>query len=113
MDKGYLHAEYNAMTLNRYKVKSDLKVPAGKHRLEVIVKAQEKKPMAPSTIALKIDGSTVGEVVAERTVPAVFTASDTFDVGEDLLSPVALDYYDKAPFRFEGKIDLVNIKYID
>ena len=113
MDKGYLHAEYNAMTLNRYKVKSDVKVPAGKHTLEVIVKAKEKKKMAPSTITLKIDGKVVGETVAERTVPAVFTASDTFDVAEDLLSPVALDYYDRAPFKFEGKINLLNIKYID
>ena len=69
--------------------------------------------MAPSTITLKIDGKVVGETVAERTVPAIFTASDTFDVAEDLLSPVSLDYYDRAPFKFEGKINLLNIKYID
>ncbi|MEZ4555537.1 MAG: hypothetical protein R2854_03635 [Caldilineaceae bacterium] len=29
MDQGYLHAEYNAMTLNRYKVRSEKPLPTG------------------------------------------------------------------------------------
>jgi hypothetical protein len=37
---------------------------------------------------------------------------ETFDVGEDLGSPVSLDYYDRAPFKFTGKIDTVKVKYI-
>ncbi|MGB6012351.1 MAG: hypothetical protein WBI57_13890, partial [Desulfobacterales bacterium] len=47
----------------------------------------------------------------ERSVPAAHTASETFDVGADLGSPVALDYYDRAPFRFNGKIHRINIRY--
>lgn len=31
------------------------------------------------------------------TVPMLFTATETFNVGKDLL-PVALDYFDRAPF---------------
>ncbi len=110
---GVLHAEYNAMTMNRYKVKSKAKLPTGKVRIEVIVKAQAKKPLAPSLITLKVNGEKVGEVMAETTVPAIFTASETFDVGIDLASPVSLDYHDKAPFKFNGKITKLNIKYID
>jgi arylsulfatase len=40
----------------------------------------------------------------KRTVPAAFTASETFDVGVDLGSPVSLDYFDRRPFPFLGKI---------
>ncbi|NPA37379.1 MAG: arylsulfatase, partial [Chlorobi bacterium] len=113
MDRGYLKAEYNAMTLNRYKVKSNKKVTAGKHQLEVIFKAKDKKRMAPATMTLLVDGKEVGTAEVGRTVPAVFTASETFDVGLDLMSPVSLDYYDRAPFKFNGKIEKINVKYID
>jgi hypothetical protein len=37
-------------------------------------------------------------------MPAVFTASETFDVGMDTSSPVANNYFDKAPFKFEGTL---------
>jgi len=113
MDEGMLKAEYNAMTLHRYKVSSSQKLPAGEARIEVIVQAQEKKPLAPSLITLKVDGKEVGSVMAETTVPAIFTASETFDVGIDLSSPVAMDYHDRAPFKFNGTIEKLNIKYID
>ena len=45
---------------------------------------------------------TVGMV--NRTVPGAFTASEKFDVGVDLGSPVSLDYATKAPFPFGGTI---------
>jgi len=113
MDKGVLKAEYNAMTLNRYKVNSGEKIPTGKVKIEVIVKAQQKKPLAPSLITLKVNGKTVGEVMAKRTVPALFTASESFDVGMDLGSAVALDYHEQIPFKFGGTIESLNIRYID
>ena len=46
----------------------------------------------------------------ERTVAALFTASESFDVGMDKGSGVAMEYHDKIPFKFNGKI---NIKYIE
>jgi len=49
----------------------------------------------------------------ERSVPSVHTASETFDVGKDLGSPVALDYYGRAPFKFNGKIEKIHISYIE
>jgi hypothetical protein len=33
---------------------------------------------------------------------------NSFDLG----SPVALDYYERAPFKFNGRIDKIHIKYI-
>ena len=113
MDEGVLKAEYNAMAMNRYKVSSKGKIPTGKVKIEVIVKAQEKKPLAPSLITLKVNGKTVGKVMAKITVPAIFTASESFDVGMDLGSAVALEYHQRIPFKFNGKIEKLNIRYID
>ena len=48
--------------------------------------------------------------MVKRTVPAAFTASESFDVGVDLGSPVSLDYFDRRPFRFNGKIEKVEVK---
>lgn len=40
-----------------------------------------------------------------------FTANDCLDIGSDLGSPVSLDYFDKAPFAFNGTIGTTTIKY--
>ena len=45
--------------------------------------------------------------------PLGFTANDCLDIGTDLGSPVSLAYYDEAPFKFNGKIDRVHIRYTD
>ena len=48
----------------------------------------------------------------ERSVPAGFSASKTFDIGIDLGSPVALDYHERAPFAFNGKIQKIHFRYV-
>jgi hypothetical protein len=48
-------------------------------------------------IILKVDGNEVGHDTVKCTVPAAFSASETFDVGVDLGSPVSLDYFDRRP----------------
>jgi arylsulfatase len=112
MQDGILKAEYNAMTMNRYKANSGGKIPTGDIKIEVIVKAQDKKPLAPSKITLLVNGKEVGSVMAETTVPAIFTASESFDVGMDKGSAVALEYHKEIPFKFTGTIKKLNIKYI-
>jgi len=113
MDKGFLKAEYNAMTLDRFKIASQSTIPTGKVKIEVETKYDTEERMAPATVTLKVNGKQVGQGRIERSVPAAHTASETFDVGVDLGSPVALDYYDRAPFKFNGKIIKIDIKYID
>ena len=46
----------------------------------------------------------------ERSVPAKHTASETFDVGKDPGSPVAMDYLDRPPFVFKRKTEKVYIE---
>ena len=42
-----------------------------------------------------------------------FTSNATFDIGIDQDSPVSLDYYDQAPFPFNGTIGTTKIKYLN
>lgn len=59
---------------------------------------------------MTVDGEQVGQEELPRTVPAAFTATETFDVGIDLGSPVSMSYFDWRPFVFEGKIATVHVE---
>ena len=67
------------------------------------------KPGAPAEVILSVDGSEVARTTVVRTVPAAFTASETFDVGVDLGSPVSVYYAERRPFAFAGTIDSVQV----
>jgi hypothetical protein len=60
-------------------------------------------------VVLTVDGQEVARTTVARTVPAAFTASETFDVGTDLGSPVSRDYYARRPFAFDGTIATVSV----
>jgi hypothetical protein len=108
VDQGYLVYEYNMMVIERYVARSAAKVPAGKHRIEVATTIA--KPGAPAEVVVAGDGAEVVRTTVKRTVPAAFTASESFDVGVDLGSPVSSDYYDRRPFEFDGKIGAVQVQ---
>ena len=110
MDKGHLVYEYNMMIIERYQARSKEKLATGKHKIEVTTTLTEKRPLSPAEVVLKVDGKEVARTTVKRTVPAAFTASETFDVGVDLGSPVSLNYFDRAPFTFSGKIGQVEVK---
>jgi arylsulfatase len=104
MDNSQLVYEYNMMIIERTIIRSTGTLAAGKHNIEVETIA---KPSAPADVILKVDGSEIGHGTVKRTVPAAFSASETFDVGVDLGSVVSLDYFDRRPFRFNGKIEKI------
>jgi len=110
MDKGQLVYEYNMMIIERYVARSANKLAAGKHRFEVTTTLASAKPLSPAEIVLKVDGQEVARTTAKRTVPAAFSASETFDVGVDLGSPVSQDYFERRPFRFDGRIENVQVE---
>ena len=110
MDKGQLVYEYNMMIIERYVARSASKLPAGKHRIEVSTQLASAKPMSPAEVVLKVDGVEVARTIVQRTVPAAFSASETFDVGVDLGSTVSLDYMERRPFRFDGRIEAVQVR---
>jgi hypothetical protein len=112
IDAGHLRAEYNMLGVERYKAISADPLTPGTHQLQVQVRFDERRAQAPATLTLRVDGADVGSARIERSVQAAFTASETFDVGTDLGSPVALDYHHRAPFPFTGQIHRVHIRYM-
>jgi arylsulfatase len=109
MDKGHLVFEYNLMIIDRSIAKSAEKIAPGKHTIVVSTTLKAPKPGAPADIVLTVDGKEAARTTAKMTVPAVFTASESFDVGTDLGSPVSRDYYERRPFKFDGKIGTVKV----
>ena len=58
------------------------------------------------TGTLSIDGKEVARKTLENTVPITFPEDETFDVGMDTRTPVALiEYHYDCPFKFTGKIN--------
>jgi arylsulfatase len=107
MDKGELVYEYNMMAIERYAARSRGKLAPGKRRIEIDTAIPS--PGGPAEVSLKVDGVEVGSVTVRRTVPAAFTASESFDVGVDLGSPVSPAYFERRPFKFEGRIEQVHV----
>ncbi|WP_293143361.1 hypothetical protein [Okeania sp. SIO3I5] len=97
------------MLLDRYKGESAPIAP-GHHTIEVNTSFRSLEPLSPADVVIRVDGSIVDSIEVERTVPGAFSASETFDVGTDLGSPVSLDYAENAPFPFTGKINTVKVE---
>lgn len=110
MENGKLVYEYNMMIIERYTIETKERLSPGKHKVEII--STIPKPGAPALIVINVDGKEASRGEVKRTVPAAFTASETFDVGVDLGSPVSLRYHKKAPFKFIGKIKSVKVDLI-
>lgn len=108
LDAGILVYEYNMMIIERYIARSDEKLAAGKHT--IVVDTKIEKPGAAAEIAMSVDGQEVARMTTKRTVPLAFTASETFDIGIDLGSPVSRDYQKQRPFEFDGKIEKVVVE---
>ena len=108
---GILSYEFNLFEIERTKIKSKEKIPAGKAKIEV--ESKLVGPIGgPMNVTLKVNGAVVGEGQVPRAMSLHFTSNATFDIGEDLDSPVSLDYYDQAPFPFNGTIGTTRITYL-
>jgi arylsulfatase len=59
-------------------------------------------------VTLYVDGTQVGEGRVEATVPMVFSADETADIGSDTASPVS-DDYTSATSHFSGAVNWVQI----
>ncbi len=108
---GILSYEFNLFEITRTKIRAKEKLAAGNAKIEVESRLVDKIG-GPMNVTLRVNG----KVVAQGTVPAAmslhFTSNATFDIGRDLDSPVSLDYFDKAPFPFNGSIGTTKITYL-
>jgi len=108
---GELYYEYSALLLKRDKIKVG-KLPAGKVKIDLEMRTPPERA-APAEVKFWIDGEEAASGTVQRTIPLTFTASETFDVGMDTCSPVADDYFDKAPFKFEGTLNKLHFKHLE
>jgi arylsulfatase A-like enzyme len=108
---GVLCYEYNLFEILRTQIKAKDKLPAGKVQIEVESKLAVPQRGAPLDVTLKVNGQVVAQGRMPVTAALGFTANDCLDLGSDLGSPVSLDYFDQAPFGFNGKIGTTKIAY--
>jgi hypothetical protein len=73
-------------------VEGNRPVPDGTHQVRVEFAYDGGGLGKGGTAALFVDGERVGEGRVDGTVPMVFSADETADVGTDFASPVADDY---------------------
>ena len=96
----------------RTHIKAKDKLPEGKVKIEVETTYVEPKPAGPLKIVMKVNGKEVASGTVPVSAPLLFTANDCLDFGVDLGSPVSVDYYDDAPFKFNGKIKQAHVEYL-
>ncbi len=99
------------MIIENYQARTANKIPAGEHTIEIDTTIA--RPGGEGQVVISVDGAQAANAKLARTVPVAFTATESFDIGEDLGSPVS-DFYarkkkEERPFAFDGKIKTVKI----
>ena len=108
---GFFCYEFNLFEITRTKIRSKDKLPTGKVKIEVESKLTAKIG-GPMDVTLKVNDAEVAQGRVPAAMSLHFTSNATFDIGSDQDSPVSLDYYDKAPFEFNGMIGTTTIQYL-
>ena len=111
LDNGYLCYEYNLFIVMKTKIRSEQRLAPGPVQIQVETAFAEARPGGPLDITMTVDDELVASGQVPVSAPLLFTANDCLDIGTCLGSPVSLDYYDRAPFSFNGHIDKVTVRY--
>jgi hypothetical protein len=99
---------YNLLGLQRFKIEADAALPPGTHQVRMEFAYDGGGPAKGGTVTLYLDGDKTGEGRVEATVPLIFSADETADVGRDTASPVS-DDYDGESSVFTGTVNWVQI----
>ena len=99
---------YNLLGLQRFKIEGDAAIPPGTHQVRMEFAYDGGGLAKGGTVTLYLDGDKVGEGRVEATVPLIFSADETADVGRDTASPVS-DDYDGESSVFTGTVNWVQI----
>ncbi len=99
---------YNLCGVRNYEVEAQKKVPAGRHQVRAEFAYDGGGVAKGGTVSLYYDGKQVGEGRVERTIPFVFSADETTDVGRDSGTPVSPDQTGEHG-AFNGHIEWVRL----
>jgi hypothetical protein len=99
---------YNLFGLERFKVYGEDPIPAGEHQVRMEFTYDGGGLGKGGAVTLFVDGDQVGEGRVDGTVPMLFSADETTDVGSDTATPVSDDYTTKDS-AFTGTVRWVQI----
>jgi arylsulfatase len=108
MHEGKFAYCYNTFALDVAKIYSDEVVPAGEHQLRMEFTYDGGGLGKGGDIALFVDGNPAGTGRVESTIPMIFSADETTDLGEDSGTSVT-DDYEPHHSSFNGKVRWVQI----
>jgi arylsulfatase len=101
---------YNLLDLERTTWEGP-ELQAGKHTIVFDFKSAEPGLGKGGTGVLSVDGKDVARNTLEHTTPITFPEDETFDIGQDTRTGVALlEYRYDVPFKFTGKINKLTFK---
>jgi hypothetical protein len=101
---------YNLLNLKRT-IWSGPELGAGKHTIVFDFKSDGPGLGKGGTGVLSVDGKEVDRKSMEHTTPVTFAEDETFDVGQDTRTGVAmLQYRYEPPFKFTGKLNKLTFK---
>jgi arylsulfatase len=101
---------YNLLDLKRTTWEGP-ELKAGKHTIVFDFKSDGPGLGKGGTGVLSVDGKEVARNSMEHTMPVTLPEDETFDIGQDTRSPLALvEYRYDVPFKFTGKINKLTFK---
>ncbi|MGB0437635.1 MAG: arylsulfatase [Mycobacterium sp.] len=112
LHEGRLAYCYNLFGLEQYKTYADGEVAPGGHQVRVEFSYDGGGLGKGGDVALFVDGEQAGSGRVESTVPMIFSADETTDLGEDTGTAVSDDYAPGAS-TFNGKVKWVQLDIAD
>ncbi|EJJ28415.1 arylsulfatase [Rhizobium sp. CF142] len=101
---------YNLLDLKRTMWEGPELEP-GKHQIVFAFKSDGPGLGKGGSGVLSVDGKDVATNTLDHTIPVTFPEDESFDVGQDTRTGVAMvEYRYEAPFKFSGKIDKLTFK---
>jgi arylsulfatase len=99
---------YNLLGLKVFTIEAGEKIPAGTHQVRMEFAYDGGGLAKGGGVTLYYDGQKVGEGRIEQSVPMVFSADETTDVGRESGTPVSPDYT-RETSAFTGAVNWVQI----
>ena len=99
---------YNLFGLQQFKIYGDEAIPEGEHQVRMEFTYDGGGLGKGGDVRTFVDGDKVGEGRVDATVPVVFSADETTDVGSDTATPVSDDYGTRDS-EFTGTVRWVQI----
>ncbi|HEU0246019.1 MAG TPA: arylsulfatase [Gaiellaceae bacterium] len=103
---------YNFLGLQRFAIEGESAIPSGTHQIRMEFAYDGGGLAKGGHVSLYVDGRKIGEGRVDATVPMVFSADETADVGSDTASPVSDDYTPEESV-FTGTVKWVQIDIAD